>query len=70
VRIFFSEEAVTKKVKNIPLSIALADFTTTMFDRSRSGANILLSLFFGESVRKMNFTSKDKDLENMLDNIR
>ena len=47
IRIFFSEEGAHKKVGNLPLSIALAEFTVNVFDRSRTGANILFSLFFG-----------------------
>ena len=42
VRLFFSEKASTKKVGEKSLSIALADFTTTMFARSRTGQNVLL----------------------------
>ncbi len=56
VRIFFSEEAIHKKVNNLSLSKALTYFTTTMYNRSRTGQNVLFSLFFGERVRSMNFT--------------
>lgn len=37
VRIFFSEEAMGKYVNGKKLSLALADFTTDMFKRSRTG---------------------------------
>jgi hypothetical protein len=47
VRIFFSEEGAKKKLGDTPLSIALAEMSVSMFDRSRSGANILFNLFFG-----------------------
>lgn len=70
VRIFFSEAGAKKKVGNTPLSIALAEFTVTMFDRSRTGPNILFSLFFGEKVKDMNFSSKDKELQTSLVEIR
>lgn len=60
MRIFFSEESIHKKVGSKSLSIALADFTTTMFNRSRSGLNVLFSLLFGENVTRMNFTAEDK----------
>ena len=55
VRIFFSEEGAKKKVGSKPLSIALAEFTVCMFERSRSGTNILFNLFFGEKVKDINF---------------
>lgn len=70
VRIFFSEQGAKKKVGNSPLSIALAEFTVGVFDRSRTGANILFNLFFGEKVKDMNFSKKDSDLQNMLAEIR
>jgi hypothetical protein len=47
IRIFFSEEGAKKYIGNKPLSIALAEFTVDMFDRSRTGTNIFFSLFFG-----------------------
>jgi hypothetical protein len=57
-------------VGDIPLSMALIEFMTNMFERSRTGSNILLSLLFGEAVRNTNFTSKDQKLEKMLMEIR
>lgn len=66
IRIFFSEEGTKKFIRNKPLSIALAEFTVDMFDRSRTGTNILFSLFFGEKVRDMNFSQKDRDLKKLL----
>ena len=62
VRIFFSQEAVDKKIRGRSLSLALADLTTTMFHRSRTGQNIIMELFFGESVTKYNFNKEDKEL--------
>lgn len=41
-----------------------------MFERSRTGQNVLLSLFFGESVIKYNFDKEDKRLEKMIKEIR
>ena len=41
-----------------------------MFDRSRTGTNILFSLFFGEKVKDMNFSKKDRDLKKLLIEIR
>lgn len=70
IRIFFSEEGAKKKVGDSPLSIALTEFTVTMFDRSRTGTNILFSLFFGEKVKDMNFSKKDKELQSILTVIR
>jgi hypothetical protein len=60
VKIFFSEEGAKKKIGSTSLSIALAEFTVSMFDRSRSGTNILFNLFFGEKVKDLNFSSKDR----------
>ena len=51
-------------------SIALAEFTTTMFHRSRSAQNIILELFLGETVTRINFTKKDKELEQLITDIR
>ena len=70
VRIFFSEEAVNKRVHNMSFSIALAEFTTTMFHRSRSAQNIIFELFLGEAVTRFNFTKKDKELEQFITDIR
>lgn len=70
VKIFFSEEGARKKVGNIPLSIALADFTVGVFDRSRTGTNVLFNLFFGEKAKDMNFGRKDTELFDMLCEIR
>ena len=70
IRIFFSEEGAKKKVNGQPLSIALAEWTVNMFDRARSGANIIFTLFFGENVKDMNFCQKDKELLTSLGVIR
>lgn len=70
VRIFFSEEGAKKKIGNTPLSIALAEFTVNVFDRSRAGPNILFSLFFGEKVKDMNFCKEDRELQVLLGQIR
>lgn len=70
VRIFFSEEAVHKKVHGMSLSLALAEFTTTMFHRSRTGQNIILELFLGESVTRYNFSKEDKKLASLITDIR
>jgi cytochrome P450 len=70
IRIFFSEAGAKKKVGDTPLSIALAQFTVTMFDRSRAGPNILFSLFFGEKVKDMNFCKEDRNLQLQLAEIR
>jgi len=41
----------------------MAEFTTTVFDRFlQNKANILFSLFLGEAVSAINFTSKDREL--------
>ena len=61
VRIFFSEEGAKKKIGDTPLSIALAEWTVSLFERSRAGPNILFSLFFGEKVKEMNFCKADRD---------
>lgn len=45
-----------------PLTEALADFSTQMFDRARSGVNLLTSLLFGERARRINFSKNDKKL--------
>jgi len=42
IRIFFSEEALNKIVKGKKLSLRIADFTTDMFKRSRTGLNIFM----------------------------
>lgn len=60
VRIFFTEEALGKYVHSKKLSLALADFTTDIFKRSRTGQNIIMELFFKESVTKYNFSKADK----------
>ena len=70
VRIFFSEEAVHKKVHGMSFSLALAEFTTTMFHRSRTGQNIIMELFLGEAVTRFNFTKADKKLEELITDIR
>lgn len=70
VRIFFSEEAVHKKVHGMSFSLALAEFTTTMFHRSRTGQNIIMELFLGEAVTRFNFTKADKKLEDLIKEIR
>lgn len=70
VRIFFSEEGAKKKIGDTPLSIALAEFTVNVFDRSRAGPNILFSLFFGEKVKDMNFSKEDRELQILLGQIR
>ena len=41
-----------------------------MFDRSRTGTNLFFSLFFGEKVRDINFSNKDRQLEQLLVEIR
>jgi hypothetical protein len=41
-----------------------------MYNRSRTGQNILMELFFGSEVVKYNFTSEDKNLENLIFQIR
>ena len=70
VRIFFSEEAVHKKVHGMSLSLALAEFTTTMFHRSRTGQNIIFELFLGEAVTRYNFSKEDKKLKDLIQDIR
>lgn len=70
IRIFFSEEAMGKQVQGTKLSLAIADFTTTMFKRSRAGLNIIMELFLKENVTKVNFTKEDKRLETLIDDIR
>lgn len=62
VRIIFSEEAISKKVNGVPLSIALAEATVAIFDRSRSASNLLWSVFLGENVASINFTKTDRHL--------
>jgi hypothetical protein len=42
IRIFFSEEALNKIVKGKKLSIAIADYTAEMYNRSRTGLNIFM----------------------------
>jgi hypothetical protein len=66
VGIVFGKGALNKKVKNQPLSIALAESTVEIFHRSRSSSNLFWSLFFGENVGKINFSKKDKDLYNYI----
>jgi hypothetical protein len=44
-------------VEGKKLSLALAEFTTDMFKRSRTGKNIIMELFFKENVIKINFDS-------------
>jgi hypothetical protein len=66
VGIVFGKGALSKKVKNQPLSIALAESTVEIFHRSRSSSNLFWSLFFGENVAKINFSKKDKDLYNYI----
>lgn len=41
-----------------------------MYNRSRTGQNILMELFFGPEVVKYNFTAEDKNLENLIFEIR
>lgn len=70
VRIFFSETGQDKIVYGKNLSVALAEFTISMFNRSRTAQNILLELFLGPTVTKINFTKEDKKLEEFIDEIR
>ena len=41
-----------------------------MFDRARSGVNLLTSMLFGEKARRTNFSKNDKRLEDLVDDIR
>jgi cytochrome P450 len=70
VRIIFSEEAISKKVNGVPLAIALAESTVSMFDRSRSASNIFWSLFLGENVANINITKEDRHLYETILAIR
>jgi hypothetical protein len=47
VRSFFSEDAAKKTIMGKSLTLALADVTANMFQRSRTGLNLLTNLFFG-----------------------
>ena len=62
LKAFFSENALKFKAAGRPLTTALADFSSQMFDRARSGVNLLTSLLFGAKARKMNFSKSDREL--------
>lgn len=63
VRSFFSEDATTKKVGDKSLTLAMAEFSTDVFHQSRTGVNMLFSLFVGQNVTTMNFSKSDKKLK-------
>ena len=70
VRIFFSETGNDKIVFGKNLSVALAEFTIQMFNRSRTAQNIIFELFLGKKVTKINFTKEDQKLEDFINEIR
>ena len=70
VSIIFSEGATEEKVNGVPLALALAETTTAMYYRSKSVSNLFWSLFFGERVATINFTSKDRELESSMIEIK
>ena len=70
VRTFFSEEAAKKTVLGKSMTLALADVTSSMFQRSRTGINVFTNLIFGERARRTNFLKKDKELEDLIKAIR
>lgn len=70
VRIFFSQTGNDKIVYGKNLSVALAEFTIQMFNRSRTAQNIIFELFLGKKVTKINFTKEDKKLEDFINEIR
>lgn len=62
VRIFFSAEAAGKTIMGKDVSVALTEYTATMFKRSRTGQNIFFEMFLGERVARLNFSKGDKEL--------
>ena len=54
----------------MPLAIALAESTVSIFDRSRTAPNLVFSLFFGENVANINFTKTDIHLYDTIIAIR
>jgi hypothetical protein len=70
VRTFFSNDIAQKQVNGKNLSLALADFSSFNFYRSRSGLNLLMIMLFGEKARMINFTEGDRQLEKTIQEIR
>lgn len=60
VRTFFSNDITEKQVNGKNLSLALADFSSFNFYRSRSPINLMTILLFGYRSRRINFTKGDK----------
>lgn len=59
VRAFFGTNFVDQKINGVPLSMALAEFTTEMFTRSRTFFNFLATSIIGELATKIDFTPAD-----------
>ena len=70
LKTFFCPDPKTLKAGDISLSKALAEFTTQMFDRARSGVNLLTSLLVGEVARNTNFSQGDRKLHKLVKDIR
>lgn len=70
VRTFFSNEIADIQVKGHNLSLALAEFSSMVFFRSRSPSNLFAYLLFGDKARSINFVAKDKELYSLLTDIR
>lgn len=50
--------------------MALADFSSFNFYRSRSPVNLMTILLFGDKARRINFVKGDKELEQTILAIR
>ena len=70
MRTFFSNEIADIQVKGHNLSLALAEFSSMVFFRSRNSTNLFTYMLFGDRVRSINFGPKDKELYELLIDIR
>lgn len=70
MRTFFTNDIAQKQVNGKNLSLALADFSSFNFYRSRSGLNLLMIMLFGEKARRINFSAQDKELEKTIQEVR